>query len=213
MTKVKICGITNISDALAAVNYGADYLGFLVEIDFSEDSITREEAKILIKKLPLEVQPVLVTYLTNPTHIIELAEEINPDIIQLHNPEIDLKTIGKKRKALPKIKLTKVIHVQDESAIEQAKEYEKHVDFILLDSKTKDKLGGTGITHNWEISKKIVKSVKTKVFLAGGLNPKNIQKAIKEVKPFAVDTNSGVKAKPRLKDRTKLKKIIEYAKK
>ena len=213
MTKVKICGITNINDALAAVDYGADYLGFLVEIDLSEDSITREEAKILIKKLPLEVQPVLVTYITDPTHIIKLAKDLNPDIIQLHNPEINLKTIGKIRKTLPKIKLTKVIHVQDESSINEAKEYEKHVDYILLDTKTKDKLGGTGITHNWKISKKIVKSTKAKVFLAGGLSPDNIKKAIKEVKPFAVDTNSGVKAKPRLKDRTKLRKFIEYTKK
>lgn len=212
MTKVKICGITNEEDALKAAEFGADYLGFLVEIDFSEDTIDREKAKEIIKKLPLEIQPVVVTYLDKADKIIKLAEKVNPEIIQLHNPAIGLKEIGKIRKALPKIKITKTIHIEDESAIKEAKKYEKYVDFILLDTKIKGRLGGTGITHNWEISRKIVKSVKSKVFLAGGLNPNNVKDAIKKVKPYAVDVNSGVKLKARKKDPLKLKKFIQNAK-
>ena len=213
MVKVKICGNTNEHDAFRAAKLGADFLGFIVGVDFSEDSITREKAKKLIKGLPLEVQPVLVTYLDKADKIIKLAKEINPDIIQLHNPKVDLKVIGKIRKALPKIKITKTIHVSDESAIGQAKKFEKHVDYILLDTKAKGKLGGTGVIHNWDISRKIVKSVKCKVFLAGGLNPTNVGFAIEKVKPFAVDTNSGVKAKPGKKDPVKLEKFVQRAKK
>jgi phosphoribosylanthranilate isomerase len=213
MTKVKICGNTNEHDAFRAAELGADFLGFIVDVDFSEDSVTKEEAKKLMKRIPLETRPVLVTYLDKASKIIQLAKDVKPEIIQLHNPKVDLKTIGKVRKALPKLKIIKTIHVSDESAIEEAKKYEDYVDYLLLDTKTKTKLGGTGVVHDWEISRKIVKSVKCKVFLAGGLNQTNVSIAIGKVKPFAVDTNSGVKSKPRKKDKLKLEKFIHRAKK
>ena len=85
MVLVKICGITNLQDAITASELGADFLGFIVEIKSSEDSLTRIEARDLIKKLPLEVIPVLVTNLTNSKEIIELAKILNPAVIQLHN--------------------------------------------------------------------------------------------------------------------------------
>ena len=210
--KVKICGITNEEDALKAAILGADYLGFLVEIGFSEDKITREKAKNLIKKLPLEITPVFVTYLQTAKPIIEIAEEIKPSVIQLHN-DISIEEIGKIRKELPKIKLTKTISVINENSINEAKKYEKYIDYLLLDTKVKGRKGGTGKTHNWDISRKIVKSVNKKVFLAGGLNPDNVKEAIQKVKPYAVDTNSGVKLEPGKKDYKKLKAFIRGAKK
>jgi phosphoribosylanthranilate isomerase len=211
MTKVKICGITNEQDALKASILGADYLGFLVEINFSKDKITRNKAKELIKKLPLEIQPVFVTYLNKSKPIIEIAEEINPQVIQLHN-DITLEEIGKIRIALPRIKITKTISVTNEDSIKQAKKYENYIDFILLDTKIGKLKGGTGKTHNWDISRKIVKEVNAKVFLAGGLNPDNVAEAIKKVKPYAVDTNSGVKLRDRTKDYKKLEQFIKQAK-
>ena len=114
MTQVKICGITNEEDALKSAILGADYLGFLVEISFSEDNISRKKAKEIIRKLPLEVQPVFVTYLKKAKPIIEIAEYLNPSLIQLHN-NIKIEEIGKIREALPKIKLTKTISVIDNS--------------------------------------------------------------------------------------------------
>ena len=211
MTLVKICGIINQEDALHAAKLGADFVGFLVEIDFAEDKVKREEAKEIIKKLPLEVQPVFVTYLQKAEPIIEIAKETSPQIIQLHNV-MELEEIGKIRAALPKIKITKSIQVADESAIKKAQKYENYVDYILLDTKGKYGRGGTGKTHNWNISAKIVKTVKKPVFLAGGLNPDNTEEAIKTVKPFAVDTNSGVKDKARVKNYEKMKLFIEAAK-
>jgi phosphoribosylanthranilate isomerase len=212
MTKVKICGITNEEDALKAAILGADYVGFLVEIGFSEDKVNREKAKKIIRKLPLEVIPVFVTYLQKAKPIIEIAKEIKPVIIQLHN-DISLKEIGKIRKVLKKIKITKTISVIDEKSIKEAKKYEKYVDYLLLDTKVKGRKGGTGKVHNWEISRKIVKSVNRKVFLAGGLNPDNVREAIKKVRPYAVDTNSGVKLKAGKKDYKKLNEFIRRAKK
>ena len=211
MTKVKICGITNEEDAVKAALFGADYVGFLVEIDFAEDKITREEAKELIKKLPLEVTPVFVTWLQKAKPIIEIVKEINPAIIQLHN-DITLEEIGKIRRELPKIQITKTISVVNEDSIKEAKKYEKYVDYLLLDTKLKGRKGGTGKVHDWRISRKIVKSVKCKVFLAGGLNPDNVKEAIGKVKPYAIDTNNGVKLKPRKKDHKKLELFIKRAK-
>ncbi len=212
MTKVKICGITNEEDALKAAILGADYVGFLVEIGFSEDKINREKAKKIIRKLPLEVVPVFVTYLQKAKPIIEIAKEIKPVIIQLHN-DISLEEIGEIRRKLKKIKLTKTISVVDEKSIDEAKKYEKYVDYLLLDTKVKGRKGGTGKVHNWEISRKIVKSVDRQVFLAGGLNPDNVIEAIKKVKPYAVDTNSGVKLRAGKKDYKKLSEFIRRAKK
>lgn len=212
MVKVKICGITNIKDALDAARLGADFVGLLVEIGFSEDKLTREEAKEIIKKLPLEVSPVFVTYLQKAEPIIEIAEHIKPQIIQLHN-DISLREIGKIRKALKKVEITKTISVKDSGSAKEAKRFEKYVDYLLLDTAAEGRRGGTGKTHDWDISAEVVQAVKSKVFLAGGLNPDNVEEAVRKVKPFAVDTNSGVKKKARVKDYDKMKMFIERAKK
>ena len=184
----------------------------MVEIDFSEDTVKREEAKNIINRLTLEVKPVFVTYLQKAEPIIGIAKEINPQVIQLHNA-IELKEIGSIRKALPKVKITKSIPVADSSAVKEAKKYERYVDYILLDTKGEKGRGGTGNTHDWSISSEIVKELKKPIFLAGGLNPDNVEEAIKKVRPFAVDVNSGVKARLRIKDYEKMKLVIEKAKK
>ena len=96
MTQVKICGITNLPDAISAVLLGADYVGFLVEIGFAKDKVSRAEAKEIIEKLPLEVKPVFVTYEQKSKKIIDIAKELNPAIIQLHN-DIDIKVESSKK--------------------------------------------------------------------------------------------------------------------
>ncbi len=211
MVKVKICGITNLKDALLAAEFGADFLGFIVEIDKSEDSLLRDEARELIINLPLEVIPVMVTYLNNAEDVVDVASYVNAGAVQLHS-NISLSEIGKIRKSLPKIKIIKAIHISDEKAVSEAIKFSDYVDYILLDSKTREKIGGTGKTHDWSISRKIVLKCKKQVLLAGGLNPDNVLDAVRKVNPFGVDVNSGVKAKPRVKDAEKLRKFIENAK-
>ena len=212
MTLVKICGITNLPDAVSAVLLGADYVGFLVDIGFAADKVTKEEAKEIIAKLPLEVKPVYVTYEKKAKKIISIAKEINPAVIQLHN-DISVEEIKKIRKALKKIELTKTINVKNLKSVDEAKSFEKYVDYLLLDTAVKGRKGGTGKTHNWDISKKIVLAVKKPVFLAGGLNPDNVAQAIKKVQPYAVDTNSGAETEKRKKDHEKMRLFIERAKK
>ena len=158
--KVKICGITNLPDAISAVLLGADFVGFLVEIEFAKDKIKRKEAKEIIAKLPLEVKAVYVTFEKKSKKIIEIAKEINPALIQLHN-DISVEDIKKIRKAFKKIELIRTITVKDKKSIDEAKEFSQYVDYLMLDSK-KDKKGGKGKKHNWEISAKIVSEVKNK---------------------------------------------------
>jgi len=211
MVNIKICGITNERDAIYSAEFGADYLGFLVEIPSSVDTISREEAKRIIRKIPLEVIPVLVTYLDKADNIIELAEFVKPAVIQLHK-EIEIGEIGLIRKALPKVKITYTIHVENDDDIKNMRDVERYVDYILLDTIANGRIGGTGKTHDWNISRRIVRQCKKPVFLAGGLNPENVIEAIAKVKPFGVDVNTGVKSKPRVKDYNKLRQFIERAK-
>ncbi len=211
MTHVKVCGITNLPDAVSAVLLGAEYVGFLVEINFAKDNLKREVAKDIIEKLPLEVKPVYVTFEKKSKKIIEIAKEISPKLIQLHN-DITIEEIKKIKKAIKKVELIKTITVDNETAINQAKEYESIVDYLLLDTK-KNKNTKKTKTHNWDISKKIVKLSKKPVFLAGGLNPDNVIESIKKVQPYAVDVNSGIESEPRKKDDDLMKDFIKKARK
>ena len=115
---------------------------------------------------------------------------------------------------LPYLKVTKSLHVVSKQSIEEGKKYLDVVDAILLDTVNTDtgQVGGTGKTHDWNISREIISQYGKSVILAGGLNPTNVQQAIKEVKPYGVDANSGVKGDDGFKDYRKLNEFIKSAK-
>ncbi len=213
MVKVKICGITNAEDAFAAIKQGADYLGFVVEIFGAERAVERSEARELFEQLHGSIPLVALTDLADAESIADLCNFIRPDAVQLVK-ELPTDEIVKLRQLMPSLKIFKTVHVIDEKAIEKVKQFEKAVDFIILDSKSGAKLGGTGKKANWKICRKIVEQCSKPVFLAGGLTPENVAKAIEQVKPFGVDVSSGVKMQnnKRKIDLIKLKKFIEKAK-
>lgn len=162
-------------------------------------------------KIPPPVATFLLTSKQTAEEIIAQHLKAKTNTLQLvdHLPHNEL---IKLRERLPEIKLVQVIHVLDEKSIEEAISVQKYVDALLLDSgnpKLKIKeLGGTGRTHNWEISRKIVESVNLPVFLAGGLNPENVKEAIDFVRPFGLDICSGVRTNTQL-DENKLKLLFE----
>ncbi len=215
MIKVKICGITNTKDALAAVSYGADAVGFLIgQVHYSTDSfISPEQAAEIVAKLPPFCSTVIVTHLSQAKEIIGVAKIANVNTIQLHGDTTPKEAIEIKEQ-LPYIKTYKVVHVFDDGAIEEAQKYTGVVDGIILDTAIKEtgQVGGTGKTHNWDVSRKVVESISLPIILAGGLNPDNVIYAIKTVHPYAVDVNSGVSNKDGTKDHKKLKAFIERAK-
>ena len=142
-----------------------------------------------------------------------LAKELGVTTIQLHG-DTTPQEAKEVRRELPYMKLYKAIHVTRIEAIQNAETYADVVDAVILDTinVSTNQVGGTGQTHDWSISAQIVKGLSIPVILAGGLNPDNVAEAIKQVQPFAVDVNSGVKNADGYKDFEKLKSFIERAK-
>jgi phosphoribosylanthranilate isomerase len=200
MVKVKICGITNLEDALAAVDYGADALGF-VFYKGSPRYISPSDAREIIMRLPPFITTVGV-FVDEPTEEIErIMRHASLDIAQLHGHEPPEACILTRR-------VIKAIRVKELSDLEPLKRY--RVSAFLLDTYTPESLGGTGQIFNWDIA--VAAKQFGKVILAGGLNPENIEKAIRWVRPYAVDVSSGIEEDKGKKDLRRMRLFIERAK-
>ncbi|MCK4335100.1 MAG: phosphoribosylanthranilate isomerase [Candidatus Aenigmarchaeota archaeon] len=207
---VQIAGITNLDEVLMIEKAGADSIGFVLE---SHEGMTKEYAKEIISKMENLGRSVLITYLNTAKEVKQVMEYLGLKYVQLH-AKTEISEILEMRKSMPWLKIVKSVNVKGMESIEEAKEYEEHVDYILLDTQDPEtgKLGATGKTHDWDISRKIVKKVEVPVILAGGLNPDNIEEAIKKTKPFGVDVHTGVEGEDGLKSEEKVKLFIERAK-
>lgn len=191
--RVKICGTATFADLDCAVAAGADAVGFLMGITHvTQDAVTPETAAAMVATLPPFIVPVAVTHLTKPSDLIRIGELSRCTTLQIQDM-VTPDDIAEVREALPYLRIMKAVHVMDESAIATAKYFSDTADAILLDTRTADRIGGTGITHDWNISAKIVKECSCPVILAGGLTPENVTEAITRVRPYAVDVHTGVK--------------------
>lgn len=210
-TKIKICCISSIEEAQNALDFGADVLGLVAKMPSGPGTIEDDLIAQIVQNIPVDTDTFLLTPKTNPYEIIEHQQLTGTNSIQLVDA-VSIKDYAILRTHLPNIKLIQVIHVTDEKSVEEAIAYAEVADMILLDSgnpnlKIKE-LGGTGRTHNWELSRKIVESIRKPVFLAGGLKAENIREAIQFVQPYGVDLCSGVRTDGKL-DLTKLKHFFE----
>jgi phosphoribosylanthranilate isomerase len=194
--RVKICCISSVEEAMLAIRYGASALGLVSEMPSGPGVIHENNIAEIASKVPPPIATFLLTSKQNAAEIIVQHSKTRTNTLQLvdHLANNELKKL---REAIPAIKLVQVIHVLDKQSINEAISVQEYVDALLLDSgnpklKVKE-LGGTGRTHNWEISKKIVEAVKLPVFLAGGLNFENVKEAIDSVKPYGLDICSGVR--------------------
>lgn len=203
MLKVKICGITNIKDALTAIEYGADALGF-VFYPGSPRAITPETAKPIIVSLPPFISTVGVFVNEDMANLQKTASYTGLDVIQLHGSEPPGYCVANN-------KIIKAIRVKDFADLKPLQLY-KTVSAFLLDTYSPDAIGGTGEVFNWEIAVEAKKF--GRIILAGGLTPDNIEEAVKIVQPYGVDVSSGVEgSKKGIKDHEKLRLFIERAKK
>ncbi len=218
MIRVKICGITNKEDALMAVRCGADAIGVIVDVPVDTPrNIDVNRAEAIMNSIPPFISTVAVIMPKSIKDVKNIINELNPDVVQLHGDE-SLRFVSKIRKMFTG-KIIKVIHVaidekmdRIEDKIENAKNYAEVVDAIMLDTKIKKTVGGTGKSHNWEISAIIGESINKPLILSGGLNIWNVKNAIKNVGPYAVDVSSGVELEPGKKDETKMREFIKIAK-
>ena len=205
-TRIKICCISSIDEAKMAIEFGASALGLVAKMPSGPGVITDEEILQITKSIPPTIASFLLTSETSAEKIIEHHKRTLTNTIQIVD-KLKEGTYQKIKEALPAIKIVQVIHVIDESTIEEAVRISYLVDALLLDSgnpnlKIKE-LGGTGRVHNWTISRKIVAQSKVPVFLAGGLTHENVRQAIEQVQPFGIDLCSGVRTNKKL-DQKKL---------
>jgi phosphoribosylanthranilate isomerase len=209
---IKICGIQTIDEGRLALDCGATALGFLVGLTHrAEDGIDAATAAAIIACLPSAREMVLVTHLLQPQAVTQLAEQIGVNVIQVHD-RMAVPDVLLLRAINPSRRIAKAVHVTGDAALDEARAYAAAADALLLDSRTSDRLGGTGCTHDWTISRKIVAAVApVPVYLAGGLTPDNVSAAVQAVRPAGVDVNSGVEDGVGRKDRQKLTAFVAAA--
>ncbi len=201
MIRVKICCIGSIEEAQMAIDFGASAIGLVAQMPSGPGVISDDLIRSIAEYAPPTVSTFLLTSETTADGIIQHHKRTLTNTIQIVD-ELQASAYDLIRTALPAIKIVQVIHVIDEGSIDKALMISSKVDAILLDSGNPNLdvkvLGGTGQVHNWALSRKIVEQVAIPVFLAGGLTPENVKRAIDQVHPFGVDVCSGVRSNKKL---------------
>jgi len=196
-TRVKICCISSTHEAQLAVQYGASALGLVSAMPSGPGVIAESLIAQIAAKIPPGVSSFLLTSEQDAASIIEQQRRYGVNTIQICD-RLEMGSYDDLREGMSGVALVQVIHVIGEESIAVA----PHVNGILLDSGNQSlavkELGGTGRTHNWEISRMIRERVGVPIFLAGGLNAENVAEAIGQVGPFGVDICSGVRTDGRL---------------
>jgi phosphoribosylanthranilate isomerase len=203
MTLIKICGITNVDDALAAVSAGANFLGFV----FAESPrrVDASTAKHIRRILGGDVRTVGV-FTEESDEVLHIINECDLSCAQLHGGQSEefARRIGAER-------VIRAMRVKGERTV-AGLELFPNAAYYLLDTYREGIAGGTGETFDWDLAAG-AKSFGKPIFLSGGLNPENVSDAVRQVRPFAVDAASGVEASPGIKDHDKIKEFIENVRK
>jgi len=204
MTKVKICGITNLGDALCAQESGADFLGFVFAQ--SPRRIEPEKAKEIIENISQSVK-ITALFVNEKKDVVDsvIATLGRVDLLQFHGEETP-EYCG----YFTDKKIIKAFRVKGEESISQIQGF-SNADFVLLDGYSEKAYGGTGRGFDLELAVK-VKKYDIPLFLSGGLNPDNVEKAILKVRPFCVDVSSGVEKSPGKKDHALVRRFINNVK-
>jgi phosphoribosylanthranilate isomerase len=209
--RVKVCCIASVAEAKLAIRHGAAAIGLVSKMPSGPGVIDEK----LIAEIAAEIPPPIATFLLTSRQdapsIVAQQKRCGVNTLQLCDA-VPVDCYKELRANLPGISLVQVIHVTGPESIQGAVSASEHVDALLLDSGNQKlavkELGGTGRRHDWRISRAICEAVNVPVFLAGGLNPDNVQEAIREVNPFGLDICSGLRTDGHL-DESKLKKFFE----
>ena len=201
---VKICCIGSIQEANMAIQYGASAIGLVGRMPSGPGIIDDALINLIAKNTPTAIETFLLTSETKAENIIDHHKKTNTTTIQIVDALSD-RQYQQIREALPMVKIVQVIHVIDENSFREAVEISEFVDAILLDSGNPNlsvkELGGTGSTHNWDLSKKIRENISIPMFLAGGINKDNVKPAIEYVQPYGVDLCSSVRTNGQLDEK------------
>lgn len=213
-TRTKICGNRNLEDLDYAIACGADAVGFITDVPVkSPRKIDSETAKDLIKRVPVFVDSVLVIMPEDLDSAVALIRKTRPTVVQIHNDLPD-PLLAKLVSTVDPVKLIKTIAIPDgagpeiaDRVVSRIHELSGIADAILLDTSIGTRSGGTGRVHDWRISAEIVRRSRLPIILAGGLTPDNVSDAIRKVRPYGVDTASGVETDKK-RDCDKVRRFI-----
>jgi phosphoribosylanthranilate isomerase len=201
MIQIKICGITNAADALAAIDAGANLLGF----NFYEKSprhISEAEAAKIRSRFPKKVEAVGI-FVNHPlAEVTALCKSLKLDAAQLHGDEPP-ETVAELARTLT---VWKAFRVEPDFRLETLDEYTEAGAF-LFDAAHTGQYGGTGRTTDWDVARRA--ALGHRIILAGGLNLENVAAAVRIVRPYAVDVASGVESKPGKKDHGRMREFIQ----
>ncbi|MFC1716268.1 phosphoribosylanthranilate isomerase [Candidatus Poribacteria bacterium] len=202
LIKIKVCGITNSEDAHAAVDLGADALGFIF-VPNTPRYVEPQTVERIISELPPFITTVGVFADAPPETVSEIIQICDLNAAQLHGSETPsyCNTIATRCR----VPVIKAFRIKDQNSLSLIPEYE--VSAYLLDTYVKGKKGGTGEIFNWDLAKEAKEY--GRIIIAGGLTPENVAQAIRHVEPYAVDVSSGVESKPGKKDHAKVRAFIE----
>ena len=199
--RIKVCCISSVEEAQLAIRAGVSALGLVSKMPSGPGVLSWDSITEIAANVPPGVASFLLTSSQDAASIIAEQRMTKVNTIQIVDELLDggYEDI---RTALPGVGIVQVIHVNDESALNEAQRIAPFVDALLLDSGQPNAniktLGGTGNAHDWHISASIVKKINKPVYLAGGLKPENIEHAIKLVRPFGVDVCSGLRVENQL---------------
>jgi len=200
MTRIKICGLTRREDALAAAELGVDALGVIL-VPESPRYVSLERAREILKDLSPEICTVGVLRNPSPEFLEEVLESKVFSALQFHGEEPP-----EMLRAVPCLTL-KALGIASAEDLEKARIYEDATDFLLLDSRSGSRSGGTGKPFDWKLLKKFACSLP--FLLAGGLKEENILEALETVNPWGVDLNSGAESAPGIKNREKMRDLVK----
>lgn len=196
MTRLKVCCIRDRSELEAAVRHGAAAVGLVSSMPSGPGVIPEAKIAELSARVPPGVSAFLLTSLTDPAAIVAQQRRCGCDTLQLCD-RLSAADRAAVRSELPGVRLVQVLHVDGPASLEEAVVAEEGADALLLDSGRPSaehrELGGTGRTHDWEVSRRIRERARVPVFLAGGLRPENVGEAVRRVRPFGVDVCSGLR--------------------
>lgn len=199
-TRIKMCGITRKKDAVAGIEAGLDALGFIF-YEKSPRNVTSDFVRKVVADVPPFIDCVGVFVDRDRKEVEEIVEYCGLSHAQLHGKEKPKYCERLERFASP-CRVIKAFRVGKKSSGSEFSPYDDVVRGYLLDTYVKDNAGGTGKTFDWNVIQGL--NLQRPVILAGGLNPENVVQAIKSVKPYGVDVNSGVEVEPGIKDHSKL---------
>lgn len=209
MVRTKLCGLGTEDDVRAAIDAGADAVGFVTDVDVDTPrEVAPERVADLIETVPPFVTTVAVTIPESVGAAVEVAERVDPDAVQIHG-EFDADEVQTIRDRAG----VDVIVALGADDRERARDLDSVTDALLVDSLTDESAGGTGETHDWEATRELRAELDTPLVLAGGLTPDNVREAVETVDPFAVDVASGVErdGEPGRKDHESLSAFVREA--